>query len=83
MAELALVGSGKDTYQLWLGGTSNTQRLAKPYIQRMPLKELEKTLEPLLVSWKKNGEALGLGDYVNQIGDKEVLSLLFRDSQDP
>ena len=44
MAELAFVGSGVDQYQLWLGGSDNLQRLAKPYIQRMPLKNLEKEL---------------------------------------
>ena len=42
MAELALVGSGQNKYQLWLGGSKNLQRLAKPYLQRMKLDDLEK-----------------------------------------
>ena len=53
MAELALVGSGIDQYQLWLGGTPNLQRLAKPYLQRMSIDKLELTLKPLLKSWRE------------------------------
>ena len=44
MAELALVGSGQNKYQLWLGGSKNLQRLAKPYLQRMELEDLELSL---------------------------------------
>ena len=32
MAELALVGSGLNQYQLWLGGSTNLKRLATPYL---------------------------------------------------
>jgi len=35
MAELALVGSGQNKYRLWLGGSNNLQRLAKPFLLRM------------------------------------------------
>ena len=76
MAELALVGSGKNQYQLWLGGTPNLQKLAKPYIQRMPLEELERTIEPLLISWKKSGSGKSFGEHVNKIGDQAVNELL-------
>ena len=40
-------------YQLWLGGSKNLQRLAKPYLQRMPLEKMESTLTPLLLEWRK------------------------------
>ena len=76
MAELALVGSGLNQYQLWLGGSTNLQRLATPYIQKMPLKELEKTLEPLFLCWKDDGKELSLGDYVTKLGNENVMSLL-------
>ena len=76
MAELALVGSGVNQYQLWLGGSANLQRLAKPFLQRMPLDELESTLEPLLVSWKQAGGRRGFGDHVNRLGDERVAELL-------
>ena len=54
MAELALVGSGVNQYQLWLGGTPNLQKLAKPFLQRMSLDKLEETIAPLFISWKKS-----------------------------
>ena len=76
MAELALVGSGKNQYQLWLGGSHNLQRLAKPYIQRMQINDLEKTLEPLFISWKKAEKDTSLGDYVAKLSDNTILDLL-------
>ena len=76
MAELALVGSGLNQYQLWLGGSTNLKRLAKPYLQKMPLNELEKTLEPLFLSWKDTGKSSSLGDHVQKLGNENVMSLL-------
>ena len=76
MAELALVGSGLNQYQLWLGGSTNLQRLATPYIQKMPINELEKTLEPLFLSWKDAGTSCSLGDHVTKLGSESVMSLL-------
>ena len=76
MAELALVGSGLNQYQLWLGGSTNLQRLATPYLQKMPINELEKTLEPLLLSWKDTGTSSSLGDHVTKLGSEMVTSLL-------
>ena len=76
MAELALVGSGVNQYQLWLGGSANLQRLAKPYLQKLPLDELETTIEPLLMSWKAAGGRRSLGDHVHKLGDKAVAELL-------
>ena len=69
MAELGFVGSGADTYQLWLGGSPNQTRLAQPYMQRMDIDDLEKTLEPMLVLFKKerqSGESFG--DFCDRIG---------------
>jgi len=76
MAELALVGSGLNQYQVWLGGSTNLKRLAKPYLQKMPLNELEKTLEPLFISWKETGNSSSLGDHVTKLGNENVMSLL-------
>ncbi|WP_320667600.1 NADPH-dependent assimilatory sulfite reductase hemoprotein subunit [Prochlorococcus sp. MIT 1307] len=76
MAELALVGSGVGDYQLWLGGTPDLERLAKPYLQRMPITELESTLRPLLKSWKNTGASISLGEHVRNLGDQAISSLL-------
>ena len=76
MAELALVGSGLNQYQLWLGGTPNLQVLARPFLQKMPLDQLESTLEPLLVNWKECGVRRSFGAHVNRLGDEVVQQLL-------
>ncbi len=76
MAELALVGSGLNKYQLWLGGTKNLQRLAKPYLQRMALEDLEITLKPLLIEWNDKNPELDFGDFVSLMEDSEIESLL-------
>ena len=76
MAELGLVGNGVNQYQLWLGGTPNLQRLARPYMEKLPLDDLEKTLEPLLLSWKAAGGRRSFGDHIEKLGDQEVNALL-------
>ena len=75
MAELALVGSGQNKYQLWLGGSKNLQRLAKPFLQRMELNDLEKTLQPLFNKWKGNLN-LDFGDFINSQDESSILNLL-------
>ena len=76
MAELALVGSGQNKYQLWLGGSKNLQRLAKPYLQRMELDDLEKTIEPLLKFWKKSNAEKDFGDFINNQTESVITNLL-------
>jgi sulfite reductase (ferredoxin) len=76
MAELALVGSGQNKYQLWLGGSKNLQRLAKPYLQRMELDDLEKTIQPLLEFWKKSSPEKDFGDFINNQKESFITNLL-------
>ena len=76
MAELALVGSGQNKYQLWLGGSKNLQRLAKPYLQRMELDDLEKTIQPLLKLWKKSSAKNDFGDFINNQKESFITNLL-------
>jgi sulfite reductase (ferredoxin) len=76
MAEIGLVGSGVDQYQLWLGGTPNLSRLAEPYLERMPLASLEQTLEPLLRAWHGRGGRASFGDFVFSSGRDRVSLLL-------
>ena len=76
MAELALVGSGLNKYQLWLGGSKNLQRLAKPYLQRMPLENMETILTPLLLEWSKYSLDVDFGDFVEKNEDSFILDLL-------
>ena len=76
MAELALVGSGQNKYQLWLGGSKNLQRLAKPYLQRMEIDNLEKTIKPLLKCWKGSSSEIDFGDFINNQDDSLIYNLL-------
>jgi sulfite reductase (ferredoxin) len=69
MAELGFVGSAPDAYQVWLGGSPNQTRLARDFMQRMQIADLETTLEPLFVYFKKerqSGESFG--DFCDRIG---------------
>jgi sulfite reductase (ferredoxin) len=69
MAEVAFVGDGPNSYQLWLGGSPNQTRLAKPFEDRVKVQELEKTLEPVLFFYKQRrqpGESLG--DFTARVG---------------
>ena len=62
MAELGFVGTGPDTYQVWLGGAANQTRLAQVYLEKMHIDKLEAELEPALVLFKKSrqsGETFG------------------------
>ena len=62
MAELGFVGTGPDTYQVWLGGAANQTRLAQVYLEKMHIDKLEIELEPALVLFKKSrqsGETFG------------------------
>jgi sulfite reductase (ferredoxin) len=76
MAEIGLVGSGVDQYQLWLGGSGQLSRLAEPYLEKMPLDAMEATLEPLLLAWQQTGMRKGFGDFVVSSGRDEVQRLL-------
>ena len=76
MAEIGLVGSGVEQYQLWLGGTPNLSRLAEPYLEKMALEALESTLEPLLVAWQQAGGRRSLGAFVAATGRDAVERML-------
>ena len=76
MAEIGLVGSGVDQYQLWLGGTPGLTQLARPYREKVSLDALETVLEPLLLAWKQEGGRRSFGDFVNRSGEARVQELL-------
>ena len=66
LAELGFVGQSPEAYQLWLGA-------CQPYLNNMPIKNLEATLEPLFVCFKQNrlgGETGGesFGDFCDRYG---------------
>jgi sulfite reductase (ferredoxin) len=69
MAELGFVGILPETYQLWLGGSPDQTRLAKTYVEKLNIKDLETSLEPIFVFFKKSrqGEE-SFGDFCDRVG---------------
>ncbi len=69
LAELGFVGNGPNVYQVWLGAAPNQTRLAKVYLEKMSIEDLETTLEPIFVLFKKGREAgESFGDFCDRVG---------------
>ncbi|MGK7933818.1 MAG: sulfite reductase, ferredoxin dependent [Microcystaceae cyanobacterium] len=69
MAELGFVGSLPDTYQVWLGGSGDQTRLSEPYVQKLPIKELESFFEPIFVYFRDSKQTdEGFGDFCHRVG---------------
>jgi sulfite reductase (ferredoxin) len=69
MSELALVGDGPESYQVWVGGSPRLTRVSTTYKDRVKWAVMDATLEPLLVHWRdarQAGEAFG--DFCNRQG---------------
>ncbi|OVA19108.1 Nitrite/Sulfite reductase ferredoxin-like domain [Macleaya cordata] len=69
MAELGLVGDGPNSYQIWLGGTPNQTSLARTFMNKVKIHDLEKVFEPLFYTWKYKRQANeSFGDFTNRMG---------------
>ena len=72
LAEIGFVGQGPDAYQIWLGGDPHQTRLARPYMDKVSIKDLETTLEPLLVYFRKEQlqqeKPESFGDFCDRVG---------------
>ena len=69
MAELGFVGSAPGAYQLWLGGSSNQTRLARAFMQKMKIDDLEATLEPMFAFFKQDRQGTEtFGDFCDRVG---------------
>ncbi|MBW4553156.1 MAG: sulfite reductase, ferredoxin dependent [Aphanocapsa sp. GSE-SYN-MK-11-07L] len=69
LAEVGFVGITPETYQLWLGGCPNQTRLARTYLEKLPIQDLEVTLEPLLVYFKQDCKpSESFGDFCDRVG---------------
>ena len=73
MAELGFVGSAPDTYQIWLGGSPNQTRLAKPYIDKLHINNLEAELERIFIYFKQQRQPdESFGDFCNRVGIEAI-----------
>lgn len=69
LAELAFVGSGPNTYQVWMGAAPNQTRLAKVFLEKMNMDDLETVFERVFTLFKKErkpGESFG--DFCDRFG---------------
>ncbi|MEA5533686.1 sulfite reductase, ferredoxin dependent [Crocosphaera sp. XPORK-15E] len=82
MAELGFVGSAPGMYQIWLGGDPNQTQLAQPYIEKLPDREIESFLEPLLMYFKQEKiEGESFGQFCSRVGFEALRA--FADSYIP
>ncbi|KAL9296196.1 hypothetical protein ACSQ67_022092 [Phaseolus vulgaris] len=69
MAELGLVGDGPNSYQIWLGGNHKQTSLARSFMDKVKLHDLENVLEPLFYYWKQRRQSKeSFGDFTNRLG---------------
>jgi sulfite reductase (ferredoxin) len=69
LAELALVGTGPNMYQVWLGAAPNQTRLAKVFLEKMNLDDLEAVFEPVFTYFKKERQPEeSFGDFCDRVG---------------
>eukprot|EP00171_Calliarthron_tuberculosum_P009717 IDg9717t1 len=69
MAELGFVGSAKDSYQLWLGGSPGQTRLGWPHLEKVADADLVSTIEPILAMYvlQRDSESEAFGDFCARI----------------
>ncbi|NP_001413911.1 sulfite reductase [ferredoxin], chloroplastic [Lathyrus oleraceus] len=73
MAELGLVGDGPNSYQIWLGGSSNQTSIARSFMDKVKLQDLEKVLEPLFYHWKQKRQSKeSFGDFTVRLGFEKL-----------
>ena len=73
MGELGFVGSGPNTYQIWLGGCPNQTRLAWTYMEKVKDENFESTLSPVLKMYKEKARPdEAFGDFCDRMGKPEI-----------
>jgi sulfite reductase (ferredoxin) len=77
MAELGFVGSAPEAYQVWLGGSPQQTRLAKPVVEKLPVQDLEAFLEPVFVFFKqKRQTGESFGDFCHRVSMDSILQFI-------
>mmetsp|Transcript_19551 Transcript_19551/g.60269 ORF Transcript_19551/g.60269 Transcript_19551/m.60269 type:complete len:674 (-) Transcript_19551:60-2081(-) len=70
MAELAFVGDGKASYQIYVGGSPVLTHVGFEYKERQKVKTIEHTLEPLFAMWRDErlDATEAFGDFCKRVG---------------
>mmetsp|Transcript_22459 Transcript_22459/g.51758 ORF Transcript_22459/g.51758 Transcript_22459/m.51758 type:complete len:713 (-) Transcript_22459:958-3096(-) len=75
MAELAFVGDGKNSYQVWVGGSPVLTRTGFVYKAKMKNTDLAETLEPLLAMFIQQRQQFeAFGDFCFRVGVEALAS---------
>ncbi len=77
VAEIALVGRSLDKYTVFLGGSPAGTRLAKPFLDLVPIREIVPMLRPVLAfyrDYRHQGEAFG--DFCARVGFDTLSNLI-------
>lgn len=84
VAEVALVGRSLDKYLVYLGGDVAGTRLARPFLDLVPLGSVADTLKPLLARYRddRRGDE-GFGDYCDRVGFDTLKSFLAAEAAQP
>ena len=73
MAELAFVGDGAKSYQVWLGGSPVLTRTAFPFKAKMKADEMEDTMEPVLAMFIQQRTPFeAFGDFCHRVGAEAI-----------
>jgi sulfite reductase (ferredoxin) len=73
MAELAFVGDGPNSYQVWLGGSPVLTRTAYPFMAKMKDSDLETTVEPIFAMFKEKKQQFeAFGDFCHRVGAEAI-----------
>ncbi len=69
VSEVAFVGRSLNKYTIFLGGAANGTRLAKPFVDLIPIGQLAPTLRPLFEYYRdERTDAETFGDFCNRVG---------------
>eukprot|EP00614_Pseudopedinella_elastica_P022864 CAMPEP_0172615060 /NCGR_PEP_ID=MMETSP1068-20121228/55804_1 /TAXON_ID=35684 /ORGANISM="Pseudopedinella elastica, Strain CCMP716" /LENGTH=628 /DNA_ID=CAMNT_0013420069 /DNA_START=63 /DNA_END=1949 /DNA_ORIENTATION=- len=79
MAEMAFVGDGPKSYQLWVGGSPVlAERTGFALVDRVPTDKFEETVEPLLALYKaeRTSQVEAFGDFCHRAGAEKLLAAI-------
>ncbi|KAM0054977.1 putative assimilatory sulfite reductase (ferredoxin) [Helianthus debilis subsp. tardiflorus] len=79
MAELGLVGDGPNSYQIWLVGTPAQTSLARTFMNKVNIQDLEKVFKPLFYNWRlKRKSKESFGDFTNRVGFEKLEEIVVK-----
>jgi sulfite reductase (ferredoxin) len=84
VAEVALVGRSLDKYMLYLGGDVAGTRLARPFLDLVPLGAVAGTLKPLFEHYRdQRRDAEDFGDFCDRLGLDTLKTIVAEASATP